>query len=301
MKSMTIENRKNISRTLCEKLMIFAFVLFAYSNVFGQQSSFEVKVIGKGKPVILIPGYSCSGEIWNETVDHLKDKYQLHVISIAGFGGVKPIMNDEILKTVRNEIIQYTKDKKLNKPMLIGHSLGAFMTLWLQSTEPEMFGKSICVDGLPFVSAVGKPETTVEIVKANPQFNKEAVIKNFKSLPSEGYVENMTKAMLYQVNDSVRARQIAEWSFKSDRTTLGSTIVEMSTTDLRKDIAKIKAPILIMASLFGTKEASEKEYNSQYAELKNKTLKVANAKHFIMYDQPEWFYNEIDLFLASKS
>lgn len=301
MKSMTIENRKNISRTLCEKLMILAFVLFAYSNVFGQQSSFEVKVIGKGKPVILIPGYSCSGEVWNETVDHLKDKYQLHVISIAGFGGVKPIMNDEILKTVRNEIIQYTKDKKLNKPMLIGHSLGAFMTLWLQSTEPEMFGKSICVDGLPFVSAVGKPETTVAIVKANPQFKKEAVIKNFKSLPSEGYVENMTKAMLYQVNDSVRARQIAEWSFKSDRTTLGSTIVEMSTTDLRKDIAKIKAPILIMASLFGTKEASEKEYNSQYAELKNKTLKVANAKHFIMYDQPEWFYNEIDLFLASKS
>ena len=284
-----------------KNLLLFAFTLLYTNIITAQNTSFEVKVYGKGKPVILIPGYSCNGEVWNETVDHLKNNYELHVITIAGFGGVKPIQNDEILKTVRNEIIQYTKDRKLQKPMLIGHSLGAFMTLWLQSVEPDLFGKSICVDGLPFVSAVGKPETTVELLKNNPQFNKAAVIENFKALPTENYVKNMTKAMLYQVNDSVRAKQIAEWSFKSDRTTLGSTIVEMSTTDLRQEIEKIKAPILVLTSLWGNKEASEKEYGIQYAKLKNKTIKVANAKHFIMYDTPEWFYNEIDLFLNSKS
>lgn len=279
-----------------KNLTLLALVLLATLKVFSQHSSFEVKVIGKGQPVLLIPGYSCSGEVWNETVDHLKTNYQLHVLTLAGFGGTKPIQNDEILKTVRNEIIQYVKDNKMKQPMLIGHSLGAFMTLWLHSTEPDLFGKSICVDGLPFVSAIGKPETTAEAVKANPQFNKQAVIQNFKSLPSDGYVKNMTRAMLYQVNDSLRAKQIAEWSYKSDRTTLGSTIVEMSTTDLRQEISKIKAPVLVMASIFGTKEVSEKEYNLQYAELKNKTIKVADAKHFIMYDQPEWFYAQIDAF-----
>lgn len=284
-----------------KKVIILVLAIFAFVNVFAQkQQSFEVKVIGKGNPIILIPGYSCSGEVWNETVDHLKNNYELHILTLAGFGGAKPIQEENILATVKTDIAKYVTDHKLNKPILIGHSLGAFMTLWLQSDYPNLFGKGICVDGLPFVSAVNKPETTVEAVKANPQFNKEAVINNFKSLPAEGYVKNMTKAMLHQVNDSVRAKQIAEWSFKSDRTTLGSTIVEMSTTDLRKEIAKIKQPILVIASLWGTKEASEKEYNLQYAELKNKTIKVAEAKHFIMYDQPQWFYNEIDLFLGSK-
>ncbi|MGX7667950.1 alpha/beta fold hydrolase [Flavobacterium pedocola] len=156
------------------------------------------------------------------------------------------------------------------------------------------------MDGLPFVSAVGKPDAKAEELKTQPQYNKEAVINNFKSIPSEGYVKNMTKAMLYQVSDSIRAKQIAEWSYKSDRTTLGSTIVEMATTDLRKEIGKIKSPILVLASKWTTKEASEKEYTLQYAELKNKTIKVADAKHFIMYDQPEWFYTEIDTFLHSK-
>ncbi|RXR17220.1 alpha/beta hydrolase [Flavobacterium amnicola] len=302
MKSMIHTNETNNSRSFSKKVIILVVAILAFVNVFAQnQHSFEVTVIGKGKPVLLIPGYSCSGDVWKETVAHLKNKYELHVITIAGFGGVKPIENEEILKTVHNDIIQYVNDKKLKKPMIIGHSLGAFMTLWLQSSQPKMFGKSICVDGLPFVSAVGKPEITAEITKNNPQFNKQAVIKNFESLPSEGYVKNMTKAMLYQVNDSVRAKQIAEWSFKSDRKTLGSTIVEMSTTDLRQEISKIEAPILILASLWGTKEASEKEYGIQYVQLKNKTIKVAEAKHFIMYDQPEWFYNEIDLFLNSKS
>jgi pimeloyl-ACP methyl ester carboxylesterase len=280
-------------------LLAIALLFCTLSNA--QNHSFEVKVTGKGNPVILIPGYSCSGEVWNETVEHLKNNYELHVITIAGFGGVKPIENDEILKTVRNEIISYVKIKKLKKPMLIGHSLGAFMTLWIQSTEPDLFGKSICVDGLPFVSAIGKPETTTESLKNNPRYDKQATIASFKALPSENYVKNTTKAMMYQVSDSIHAKQIAEWSFKSDRTTLGSTLIEMSTTDLRQEIAKIKAPILVLTSFWGTKEASEKEYGTQYALLKNKTIKVANAKHFIMYDTPEWFYNEIDLFLNSKS
>ncbi|MEW5676431.1 alpha/beta hydrolase [Flavobacterium enshiense] len=279
-----------------KKLILLVLVLLATLNVFSQHTSFDVKVIGKGQPVIMIPGYSCSGEVWNETVNRYQNQYQLHILTLAGYAGIKPIQNEEILKTVRNEIIQYVKDNKMKKPMLIGHSLGAFMTLWLHSTEPDLFGKSICVDGLPFVSAINNPSANAETLKKSAQYNKETVINNFKALPDEGYVKNMTKAMLYQVNDSIRAKQIAEWSYKSDRTTLGSTIVEMATTDLRKEVAKIKAPILVMASIFGTKEASEKEYSTQYAELKNKTIKVADAKHFIMYDQPEWFYTQIDAF-----
>lgn len=284
------------------KNLIFSlvFTLTAALSFAQQPTAFEVKVIGKGQPILMIPGYSCSGEVWNETVDHLKNNYELHVFTLAGFAGAKPIDDEEILKAVRDQIITYVKTEKLKKPMLIGHSLGAFMTLWVQSSEPDLFGKAICVDGLPFLSAIGKPETTAESLKSDPRYNKETTIKNFMALPAEGYVDNMTKSMLYQVNDSVRARQIAQWSFKSDRRTLGSTIIEMSTTDLRKDIAAIKSPILILASKFGTIEASRKIYDEQYQTLKNKTIKVADSKHFIMYDQPDWFYSEIDSFLQSK-
>lgn len=282
------------------KNVIFTIlIVFLGFTSFAQQKSFDVKIIGKGKPVVLIPGYSCSGDVWKETADHLKNKYQLHILTLAGYAGTKPI-DSPILQTVHNEIIAYVKTNKLNKPIVIGHSLGAFMGLWLSSSEPDLFGKLICVDGVPFISALTNPDITADSLKDDPRYNLEAVINNFKAIPNEGYVDYMTKAMLYQVQDSTRARQIAEWSYASDRRTLGATIIEMSLTDLRKDIARIKSPVLVLTSLFNTKENSAKIYNQQYAVLPNKTIKVADSKHFIMYDQPEWFYTEIDTFLNSK-
>ena len=260
--------------------------------------AFEVKVIGKGQPIIMIPGYSCSGSVWNETAEHLKNNYELHILTIAGYAGVAPI-DGPVLSTVRDQIIRYVKDNKLKKPMLIGHSLGAFMSLYVSAAEPDLFGRIVCVDGVPFISALNNPEVTVDDIKDTPQYNMDAAIANFKAIPNEGYIDYMTKAMLYQVADTTRAKQIAEWSFNSDRATLGRTLVELSLTDIRKDIAVVKAPVLVLASLFGTADVSEKIYNQQYAAVTNKTIKVANSKHFIMYDAPQWFYAELDSFLKS--
>lgn len=273
-------------------LIINLFILYTHA----QTNAFRVEVSGKGKPVILIPGYSCSGDVWKETVAHLKDRYECHVITIAGYAGV-PKIDTPVLKTVRNELIRYVQTKKLNKPMLIGHSLGAFMSLWVSSEAPDLFGKIICVDGLPFISAMQDTTANAEVLKMNPQFNAEAVAANFEQLPDSNYISNMTRSMLYQVNDTARAKQIATWSYQCNRRTLGYTIVEISTTDLRTAIAKIKQPVLVLGSLYGTEANSYSVLNHQYKNVPNKTIEVANSKHFIMYDVPEWFYAKVDAFL----
>lgn len=258
--------------------------------------AFEVKIYGKGQPVILIPGYSCSGEVWKETVDQLKNKYECHVITLAGYAGTQPIVSP-ILETVKTELINYTRKNNLNHPILIGHSMGAFMSLWISSEAPELFGKIIAVDGVPFISAMYDPEMTADSMKNNPHMKPEVVMKNFQSLPDEGFIENTANAMMYQVSDSARAKQIAEWQYKSDRRTLGLTLVEISTTDLRGELAKIQQDVLVLGSIYGTKEQSMKVLNQQYKNLPHKLVKIAESKHFIMYDQPEWFYNEIATFL----
>ena len=181
--------------------------------------------------------------------------------------------------------------------MLIGHSLGAFMSLWVSIEAPDLFGKIICVDGLPFYSALQDTTANADVLKKNPQLDPETVAKNFEMLPAENYVTNMTGAMLYQVNDTARAKQIATWSYQGDRRTLGYTIVELSTTDLREDIANIKQPVLVLGSIYGTEANSYIILNHQYRKVPNKTIEVANSKHFIMYDVPDWFYAKVDAFL----
>lgn len=274
--------------------LILAF--FTIATVFAQQRAFEVQVVGKGKPILLIPGYSCSGDVWKETVDQLKDKYECHVLTIAGFAGA-PAIDAPILQTVKNEIIRYVKQKKLKKPVLIGHSLGAFMSLWVSSEAPDLFGKVICVDGVPFISAMADPTITAESMKSSPYMNPEQVVKNFEALPAEGFIDRTALAMKAQVEDSLLARQIATWQYNSDRRTLGLSLVEISTTDLREQIATIKQPVLVLGSIYNTKENSQRILNEQYSKVRNKTIRVADSKHFIMYDQPQWFYAEIVAFL----
>ena len=280
----------NVRILLC---MVFYMGIILKSQA---QYAFNTEVSGKGPALLLIPGYSCSGEVWKETVAILNKQYECHVLTLAGYAG-QPAIDTPVLKTVKGDIIRYVKDKKLTKPVLVGHSLGAFMSIWVASEAPELFGKLVCVDGVPFISALGRPQITVDSVKNNPAFNPELVIRNFMNLPDKGFIDQTAMAMRWQVADTVRARQIAIWQYKSDRKTLATTLLEMSTTDLRAALKKIPQPVLVMGSIYQTKEQSERCLKLQYEQTPDLDIKVADSKHFIMYDQPNWFITVLTAFL----
>ena len=47
----------------------------------------RVEVTGKGKPMVLIPGLTCGGDVWNDAVAHYSRSYQCHVVTLGGFAG----------------------------------------------------------------------------------------------------------------------------------------------------------------------------------------------------------------------
>jgi N-formylmaleamate deformylase len=280
------------------KKMFLSFLMFTIVGAYCQQKSFRIEVYGSGQPIILIPDYSCSGDVWKATVDNLKGKYQLHVLTLAGFAGVPPI-DTPILKTVKNDLIKYVKDNHLNKPVLIGHSLGAFMSLWAASEEPSLFSKILCVDGVPFIPAMNNPSITAGEIKNAAAYNPETAAARFKNVQEKEFEANQFKTALTLVSDSAHARLIAQWAAASDRKTLGYTFVEMSATDLRNEIAKITIPVLVLGSTFGTKEKSQKIFSEQFSLLPNKKIIIAPTKHFIMYDDPLWFREQVKNFLIN--
>lgn len=77
---------------------LLPFALFTLA-AFAKTPSFAVKVTGHGRPVILIPGLSSSGAVWDGTVAHLKSRFECHVLTLAGFAG-EPRIPAPFLKTV---------------------------------------------------------------------------------------------------------------------------------------------------------------------------------------------------------
>jgi pimeloyl-ACP methyl ester carboxylesterase len=285
-----IISKSGILKSFFSLIFILLFSLTSAQKKY----DFDVKIVGKGTPIIMIPGFSSSGDVWKETVEHLKNNYECHILTLPGFAGVKPIDGD-FLPKMRDEIIAYTKDRKLKNPIIMGHSLGGFLSASIASSEPQLFKKVIIVDGVPFYPAMQNPNITVE--QAKSFINKENSIKQFTSMTDEqlkAFSESGAKAL---VTDPEKVKLVASWQMKSDRTTLGTAFYEMMTTDIRSDLSKIESPVLVLGSKYESLEQSQKILSNLYKNVKNLTLQIADAKHFIMYDNPQWFYDNLDKFL----
>ena len=100
-----------------------------------EPTAFVVAVTGSGRPMILIPGISCGGNVWAATVNHFKDRYECHVLTLAGFAGQPPLGGEPFLERVRDALIEYIRNKKLERPVIVGHSIGGFMAFWLGARE----------------------------------------------------------------------------------------------------------------------------------------------------------------------
>src|SRR5438105_4213295 len=117
-----------------------------------QGKPFKVKVVGSGRAMILIPGLACSGDVWDTTVEHFKHRYQCHVLTLAGFAGQAPV-EGPWLETVRKGLADYIRQNKLDHPVIVGHSIGGFLTYVMGITEPDLVGPLVRVDGLPCLPA----------------------------------------------------------------------------------------------------------------------------------------------------
>ncbi|NIF04872.1 alpha/beta hydrolase [Chryseobacterium sp. Tr-659] len=257
---------------------------------------FEVTVTGKGKPVLLFPGFACTAEVYKGIVNELSSHYEVHSFTFAGFGKVPPITFPWLPK-IKDALQVYIQKNHINKPVIIGHSLGGVLGLWLTAEEPKAYSKLIVIDALPATGAIMMPNYKSENITYENPHNKKIIEMNTRDFT------NMAKQMVQSMslNKEVH-QQLTDWMVMSDRSTFVYGYTDFLKLDLRDKLADITIPVSIYAATypFGM-EVKQTNYKTQYANLKNYTLNFAeNSGHFIMYDKPEWFLKQIKSELSIK-
>ncbi len=267
--------------------------------------AFTVKVSGNGQPIIFIPGATCSGDEWKETVAHLGGQYQCHVITIAGYAGTVPMSSGPYLDKVKDQLEQYIADKKLSNVILVGHSIGGFLSLRIAAEMKSNLQKVVVIDALPFFAAAGNPNAADTFSKQQA----EAMYQRYTTMSAEQLRASQLMMAKFMCLDSTRWNQIVDWGMQSDKKTMAYTMIEMLGKDMRQQIANIKVPVLVLAAFAKqpqypqfNKQAVATMYEEQYKQCSTCRVHVAEGKtkHFIMYDNPEWMYKEMDSFIAGK-
>ena len=289
-----------MKRTL-QTCILLAGVLLAGAGQAAAPTAFTAEVTGQGRPLILIPGLASSGEVWQGTVARLcgpQATRQCHVLTLAGFAGVPAIAGD-LLAQAEQQLADYIVAKKLAQPAIIGHSLGGFVALKMAIDHPRQTGKLVIVDSLPALGAAQLPSSTPEQLQAMATQMQAAM----RAQDAAGASASQRRTVSGMASAPADVERSIGWGQRSDRETVINAMGILIASDLRQDVAKIKSPTLVLGTWIAYKDyapraAIEATFQQQYAQLPGVRIALADtARHFIMYDQPDWMVARIEQFL----
>jgi pimeloyl-[acyl-carrier protein] methyl ester esterase len=265
-----------------------------------QSDRIIVETRGQGPDVILIPGLASTGEVWARTADRLDDHYRVHLISIRGFGSVPVGANGQgtIIGPVANELRRYIAFQHMDRPAVVGHSMGGLIALRMAADAPDQIGKVMVVDAAPFFPSLISAGATVGDVEPLARIAYQALM--FLGDDALRQQAGALGGQLGGASDSLFSSM--GWQ-GGDRAMLAQSLYEVMTTDLRHRLPDITAPITVVYG-WSPDDASPRAhvdglFRASYASLRAPATfeRIEGAEHMVMLDRPTAFYAALDRFL----
>jgi pimeloyl-ACP methyl ester carboxylesterase len=256
----------------------------------------SVQSIGRGDPVVLIPGLATPRAVWSAIAPELARGHRVLLVQVNGFGGDDPGANSQegILAGAVEDIVHYFDANRIGRPAVIGHSMGGLIGMMLARTHPDRVGRLMIVDSLPFFGVLMAPDATVETVR-----------------PVAGQLRAMLQAQAgdqpappnMSLTEAGRAR-IAAWMTAANHQVAGQAAYEDVTSDLRADVPAIgRVPVTVLYAVPNPAMAAmvRTTFAGAYAAAPSiRVIPVERSAHFIMLDQPERFRAEVETFMARR-
>ncbi|MDV9041865.1 alpha/beta hydrolase [Stenotrophomonas sp. RAC2] len=265
----------------------------------------QIEVVGKGRPLLMIPGLNSSAEVWRETCQALEN-VQCHLVQLPGFAGTAPAdpRPAEFLPVMRGQLLAYLHDQQLGPVVVVGHSLGGLLGLQMAQAAPKAVSALVVVDALPFLPAARDLNATADSVRPMA----DQLRKGMLAADAAQWQAQLKAGLPGMTRDPQRQAELGRWGDASDRQTTADAMHAVMTTDLRDSIASITVPTLVLGSwagyqpMGGTEATTRAVFQAQYAKLQGVQIAMsAQGFHFLMWDDPRWLQEQLRRFLAAHS
>lgn len=300
------DRRWRIPIALCLSILLLAvgtlLALPAKAQEGFEPSRFSVEVYGEGPDVIFIPGLSTSREVWRDHATALEG-YRVHLLQIRGFGDEAGVNAEgPILDALIAELARYIEANAIEKPAIIGHSMGGFVAMSLGARHPQLPGRILIVDSLPWFAAITVAPGT-EPDRALVESQAEMMRMMLLSSHGQDRPENANDAVLLSYTaDPANLQRLRDLTSDADPRVTGQLAYELLLGDMREGVAGITAPVSVIVPHrpgFMTEAALVDFYRQQYAALPSaRFVPISPAAHFVMVDQPDAFDAALRAFLA---
>ncbi len=264
---------------------------------------FTVSVEGRGaQDLVFVHGLAASPDCWEEAPGRLGPGVKSHFLHLRGFSGLAATgfrQPGNFLKPTADALAAYIRTACRGPVAVAGHSMGGILTLILARDHPDVVGRLMVVDVPAFFSVLINPFATPQTMAGIAEHSRRAYFeKTQKQLE-----DDLRRATVKLVRESRQVERIVRWGLVSDRSTTADVMAEVIVTDLRGDLHRIKAPVDVVyawdTTAPVTRTSLDQVYASAYQGLASvRRLRIDEARHYVMLDQPEVFYGAMRDWLA---
>lgn len=259
-----------------------------------------------GRTIILVPGLAGGPWVWKDTIADLSPHNTVYAVTLAGFDGMPaPSADGNWMDRADASLAQLIQEKHLGKPVLVGHSLGATLSLRFAGRHPDLTGGVVAVDGLPVFPGMERvsPEQRTAIAAGMRAQFESATPDVFKAQQLQ-YMQKIGTL------DPKIAEKVAPLNGRSDQKAVARYAAEDAGADYRDDLKSATAPILEIApyseadAAQGPVKLTEAQkvayYQSLLANAPNaKVIAIAPSRHYVMLDQPKAFEKALNDFIEA--
>jgi pimeloyl-ACP methyl ester carboxylesterase len=261
---------------------------FAVKKVKTGKAGINYAVYGKGKPIVLVHGWTNNWMGWIPLARSLGKRYRLYMIDLPGFGDSDPLPKYD-LKIEARYVSLFIKAMRLKPEAVIGLSMGSMVVAKFGKDYPDLTKKIIIIGG---VFKSGRKAIAARIIRRFLKFSSgkkiaESTIKKIVDTKISLYVSSKYINM-YKFNKSLADRYGLIGRRKLTKEAYVQMGVSIAETKLEEILEGYKLPALL---LFGEKD---RICNISQARRSLKNLRgnftfseVCDAGHVVTVEKPD--------------
>ena len=230
----------------------------------------EYRVYGAGEPaIVLVHGWSCDANYWNEQLAPLKAKYTVVAVDLAGHGASGKNRSDWSMASYGEDVAAVVRQIPNHQVIIVGHSMGGTVALEATRRIGDRVIGIIAVDALKSVGQA--PLTAKQIDMRLTPFKKDFI----------GTTRKFVEESLFQKKADTQFVNKVAYDMSLEPPEVGVPSMQaLLATDLAPIVADIHVPVLaINSDLTPTDEARIRKSLPGF-----KAEVIPNTSHFLMMD-----------------
>ncbi|MEI7980051.1 MAG: alpha/beta hydrolase [Bacteroidota bacterium] len=233
---------------------------------------------GKGKPIVLLHGFTESSRMWKNLAVSLSKKYRVVCIDLPGHGKSECINGVHTMDLMAEVVFMVLKKLRIGKCLMAGHSMGGYVTLAFAVKHPQMLKGFTLFHSHCFSDTPGEQENrkrTIELVKQDKfGFLAQFIPELFPVEVHKKFAKPIEKLI----------RQSARMSKEGITAALEGMKVRQDQSELLKTT---KVPVLFIIGLKDPKAPMERLWEMITLPARSEVLILRQCGHMGYIEAPE--------------